>query len=293
MKKLFSTGILFGTVIIITLFTGTNLFSQKKSDESLKKGGVILKYNYPEGKTFKYVTDTKIVQDMDINGQSMLVNISMNMGCEVKATGKQDENLKLEIKIDSMAQNVESPQGTVGGPINDVKGKLFNIIISPMGKVIDINEAAKITYTIEGGSENNLSQTFSNYFPSLPASEVKPGDTWTTNDTINSKSPSNTLWMSVESIFKFDGIESVNGIDCARISATQSGTRKMTTQSQGMDIHITGPYTGTQILFFAVKEGYLVKESVTSKMTGNIEMPDQGMTFPEVMTINSGKEIAK
>jgi hypothetical protein len=293
MKQLFSTGILFGTVTIITFFTGPTVFSQKKTDESLQKGGVMLKYNYPEGKTFKYATDTKIIEDMDVNGSSMLVNISMSMGCEIKATGKQAENLKLEVKVDSMAQNVESPQGTVGGPINDLKGKVFNMIISPTGKAVDVSEASKITYTIEGGGENSLSQTFSSYFPSLPAGEVKPGDTWASNDTIDSKSPSNTLWMPVESKFKFDGMENVNGVDCARISATQSGTRKMTTQSQGMDIHVSGPYTGTQILFFAVKEGYLVKESVTSKMTGNIEIADQGMSFPVVMTINSGKEITK
>ena len=55
---------------------------------------------------------------MDVNGQSMLVNMAMYMGCEVKAAGKTGENLKLEITIDSMAQNIESPQGTAGGPID-------------------------------------------------------------------------------------------------------------------------------------------------------------------------------
>ena len=108
-------------------------YSQKKSQESPIKGSIKLEYNYPADKTFKYVADTKIVQDMDVNGQSMLVNVSMYMGCEVKAAGKIGENLKLEIKIDSMAQNVESPQGSAGGPINDVNGKVFNMIISPAG----------------------------------------------------------------------------------------------------------------------------------------------------------------
>ncbi len=268
-------------------------YSQKKSQESPIKGSIKLEYNYPADKTFKYVADTKIVQDMDVNGQSMLVNVSMYMGCEVKAAGKIGENLKLEIKIDSMAQNVESPQGSAGGPINDVNGKVFNMIISPAGKTIDLTEASKIVYTIQGSGESSLTESFFNYFPVLPKNGVKPGDTWVLKDTIDTKTPTNTIWMPVESNFKFEGIENVDGIECARITATLSGTRKMTTQSQGMEIHTSGPYTGTQVLYFAVKEGYLIKEAVNTKMTGNIEIPDQNMSFPVVMNITSSNGVVK
>jgi hypothetical protein len=68
----------------------------------------------------------------------------------------------------------------------------------------------------------------------------------------------------------------------------------MTTQSQGMgDINTSGPFTGTQVMFIAIKDGYLVKESVTTKMTGNIEIPGQGMMFPVVMNITSTNELRK
>ena len=287
MIKLISFKILFNSAIIITLFAGSTVYAQKKSDGAIPKGSVKLEYNYPADKSFKYVTDTKIVQNMDVNGQSMLVNISMYMGCEVKSAGKQGENLKLEIKIDSMAQNIESPQGTAGGPINDVKGKVFSMIISPAGEAMDLTEASKIVYTIEGSGESNLSQEFLNYFPSLPKGAVKPGDTWVSNDTIDTKTQNNAIWMPVESSNNFEGIENIDGIDCAKISATLSGSRKMTTQSQGMDILTNGPFTGTLVLLFAVKEGYLIKETVTTKMTGNVEIPSQNMSFPVVMDITS------
>jgi hypothetical protein len=67
----------------------------------------------------------------------------------------------------------------------------------------------------------------------------------------------------------------------------------MTTQAQGMEIHTAGPFTGTQTLLIALKEGYLVKESITSKLTGNIEIPDQNMTFPVVMDITSTNAVVK
>lgn len=268
-------------------------YSQTKPGAAPVKGGVKIVYIYPEGKTYKYASDTKIVQDMDVNGQSMLVNVAMYLGCEVKAAGKVAENLKLEIKIDSMTQNVESPQGSAGGAVNDVKGKVFNMVITPSGKTVDLTEAAKIVYTMEGSGESNLSQAFLNYFPALPANDVKPGDTWVSNDTVNSKSPNNSMYMPVVSNFKYEGIESVDGVDCAKITAALSGTRKMSTQSQGMEINTSGPYTGTQVLFIALKEGYLMKETVKTKMTGTIEIPDQNMSFPVVMDVTSTNGIVK
>jgi len=281
-----------GLAVILSGICSLGL-SQKKSDASVQKGGINLEYKYSADKYVKYLSDTKIVQDMDVNGQSMLVNISMSLGCEVKSAGKQGENLNLEIKIDTMAQNVESPQGSAGGPVNDVKGKVFNIIISPSGKIIDLSGASKVVYTIEGSGESNMNQSFLSYFPVLPKNSIQPGDTWTTNDTIDSKSQSNSVWMPVAAAFKYEGLEKINGMDCAKITATLTGTRKMTTQSQGMEIHTSGPFTGTQTLFFAVNEGYFVKQTVVSKMTGNIEIPDQNMSFPVVMTITSTNEIVK
>lgn len=283
---------LFVSILILSGICSVG-YSQKKTEAAPVKGGIKVIYNYPEGKTFKYISDSKIVQDMDVNGQSMLVNVAIYLGCEVKAAGKVGENLKLEIKIDSMAQAVESPQGAAGGPINDVKGKVFSIVISPAGKTVDLTEAAKVVYTMEGSGESNMTQAFLNYFPALPANEVKPGDTWVSNDTINSKSPSNSMYMPVESNYKFEGIENIDGVDCAKITATLSGTRKMTTQSQGMEINTSGPYTGTEVLFIALKEGYLMKETVTTKMTGTIEIPDQNMSFPVVMNITATNGLVK
>lgn len=268
-------------------------YSQKKSDTPLPQGNLKLQYNYPEGKSFKYVTTSKIVQDMDVNGQSMQVNIAVYMGCNVKSAGKQGENLNLEITVDSMAQSIDSPQGSIGGSIDDVKAKVFNMIISPSGKIVDLSGASKIVYTVEGSGESNLAQGFINYFPALPKDAVKTGDTWVSNDTIQTKTEHMSIWMPLQSEYKFEGVEKVDGIDCAKISATLSGTRKMTAQSQGMEIHTSGPFTGTQTMFFAINEGYFVKESIVSKMTGNIEIPDQNMSFPVVMNINSTNEIVK
>lgn len=293
MKKSFVSKILISSVVIFAFLSGSTIYSQKKSVKNLPKGSVKLEYNYPADKSFKYHADSKIIQDMDVNGQSMLVNVSSYMGCEVKSAGRLADKLKLNIKIDSLAQFIDSPQGSAGGPVNELKGKTFNIVISPAGKTEDLSEAAAIVYNVEGSGENTLAQEFLNYFPALPKGPVKTGDMWVTNDTIQSKSQSMSMWMPIKSENKYEGIEKIDGIDCARITATLSGSRKMTAQSQGMNINTTGTYTGTQLLLFAVKEGYFVKETVTTRMNGTIEIADQGMSFPVVMDVTSTNEIVK
>jgi hypothetical protein len=293
MINLFSGKFLFALAIIFTLTSVSTVYSQKKSGESSQNPGVKLEYNYPAGKTYKYVSDSKIVQDMEINGQSMQINIAVYMGCEVKSAGKQGENLNLEIKIDSMAQSIDSPQGSTGGEITDVKSKVFNMIITPSGKIVDLSGATKIVYTMEWSGESNLEQGFLSFFPTLPKTPVKTGDTWVSNDTIQSKTDNMSLFMPIQSDCKFEGIEKVDGIDCAKISATLSGTRKMVAEPQGMEIHTSGPFTGTQTLYFAINEGYFIRQSIVSKMTGKIEIPDQDMSFPVVMNVTFTNEIVK
>ena len=286
------TSFLLALILVASSFS-FQVLSQKKSKKASSASGIKLVYNFPADKFLSYYTDSKIVQDMDINGSSMLVNISTYMGCQVKSAGKQGDNLKLEIKMDSLSQFVESPQGAAGGAVTDIKGKTFNLVISPEGKTEDFSEAEKIVYNVEGSGEATLAQSFMNYFPVLPVDPIKVGDTWITNDTIQTKTETMSLWMPVRSEYKFDGIMTVDGLECAKISAAVSGTRKMTTQSQGMEIKTSGTYTGTQLLIFAIKEGYFTKESVNSKMTGNIEVADQNMVFPVVMDIATTNEIIR
>jgi hypothetical protein len=293
MRKLFSRIVLILPVLLITVFISSPGFSQKKSKKVPADGSVKLVYNYMPDQPITYMNVSKITQDMDINGQSMLVNVSSCLGVVVKSTGREAENLKLEIKIDTLGQSVESPQGSAGGTVDEVKDKVFNMIISPTGKSIDITEAEKLTYSVEGSGESNMGQEFISYFPELPVNPVKAGDTWTTNDTISSKSQSMSVWVQVESVNKFEEIKNIDGSDCAVVSATLSGTRKMTTQTQGMTIDVTGTFTGTAVFFFAIKEGYFIKQSVTSKLTGTIEITDQNMSFPLVMDILSTNEIVK
>jgi hypothetical protein len=255
---------------------------------------VKLVYNYPVDKAIKYLNNTVMAQIMDMQGQSMQVDVTSAFGCSVRTAGKQDNNLKIEIRIDTLGQTTNSPMGGSGGAIQDIKGNTCNIIISPEGKIIDMSETAKLVYTTEGSGQSNMSQNLSDFFPVLPTKPVTTGDTWNMTDSITVKSTSMTMKTLDNIVSKLEGFETVNGIECAKISGVHSGTITMNVQNQGMDIFIKGPFTGTSEFWFAIKEGYFIKLSSATKVTGNLEISSpETMSMPIVLDIKSVNEVMK
>lgn len=284
-------------LIFIALFLivfSSTAFSAVKSEIPGPKDPVKLVYKMAEGKSIPYTSVTGVSQAMDVNGQTMNVLVDNNMAFKVKMVGKADDNLKLEITIDSLSTKVETMQGSTGGKIKEVEGKTFIMLLSPFGKEIDVNEAAKIEYTVEGSSGGNLSQTFSNIFHDLPENPIKSGDTWTKNDSAITKSASTKTSQVFQSTTKFEGIEKINGVECAKLTSTLTGTMETTAQNQGMDIYYSGPFQGTVTLYFAVKEGYTVRQETSTKMTGTVQISGpQSMTFPVVMDTTNKIEAGK
>jgi hypothetical protein len=281
-------------LIAVFIIISSTAFTINKNELSGQKDPVKLVYNLAVGKSVTYASSTVINQAMDINGQTMNTLVNNDLGFKVKTLGKTDGNLKLEITIDSINVKIESPNGSTGSKIKDVIGKSFNILLSPDGKEVDLSEAAKIEYSVEGGGSANLSSTFIRVFPHLPPNAVKPGDSWINNDTISNKSSTTKTSQIVQSSSKFEGIEKINGVECAKISSIITGTMEISTQNMGMDIFYGGPFQGTVTLYFAVKEGYFISQETFSKMTGNMQISGpQNMTFPMVMDTKNKIEVRK
>lgn len=275
-----------GFSIFFALVLSQTTFSQNDA--------VKLVYNFPAETPVKYLGVGKIVQTMDVMGQVMEVNVSSAFGCSIKSKGLIKKNLNLEVRIDSMYQKVDSPQGSAGGVLKDALGKVFTISITPEGKETDLTEAAKVAINIEGSGMTDAAQSFTDFFPDLPAGLVTPGFTWSVTDSIKTKSASTSTVMVYKSENKFDGFEDMKGIKCAKITSVVSGDRVIVTQSQGMDITSKGPFTGSSVVYFSTEKGYFIKQTVNSKQTGTIEITSpENMSFPVVMEMTSVNEVVK
>jgi len=273
---------------LIVIFSGISNYVLSQNTG----GSVKLEYNYPEGKEIRYLSSGTMAMKMDIEGQTMQNDVTNAFGCTVKSAGKQDNNLKLGIKIDTLGQTTSSAMGSSGGAIQDLKGKTCNIVIGPDGKIVDISEAGNLVYNVEGSGESNMTQTLSDFFQVLPAKPVKPGETWNITDSITVKSPAMTMKTIDTTFNKLEGFETVNGVECAKISSQHSGIMIMSIQNQSADLIIKGPFKGTSECLFAVKEGYFIKLTSATTMKGNMEMTSpQAMAFPIVIEMKGTNEV--
>jgi hypothetical protein len=286
----FSCRRLIPAALFLISFPGMLIFAQDKKTQA--PAGNTLAYNYPVNKSLSYVQISKVIQNMEVNGQAMQTNVNTVLGITVKALGPGTTDSRVEVRIDSMSQNIDSPAGVTGGSFDALKGKTFNILVSVSGKITDASEAEKITFDAGTGVQSNVTQIIENFFPVLPAGQIAPGYKWSGTDSINSKTATVTTTGIVTSDNTFEGYEAYKGVNCAKITSVINGTRIMKTQSQGMDIKITGPFSGTTTVFFAPAEGYFLKQEVTSKMNGTIEVSAaEGMTFPLIMDTIVTKEL--
>ena len=292
MKKTIRGSLIF--LIASMLLSGICITGAAQKETGIKPGKGNLVYDYPADKLVKYVTTSKVVQNIDVNGQSMQNNVNSIMGCTIKSLGMQEKNLKLEITIDTVGQLVESAMGSAGGGIADVEGKKFNMIITPKGKEVDFSGANAISVAVPGSGSSTLGQSFAEFFPDLPEGKVKPGFTWTTNDSSTSRTSTMTTWVLLKSDYQYEGTEKAGKIKYDKITASLSGARKLKTQSQGMDILVYGPFKGTITILFDQKSGYFVKQSATSSLSGTVEITSpESMSFPVIMDISSVTEVKK
>jgi hypothetical protein len=293
MKKIFLNAVVLALALAICPVASSQKKSNKKAAKATAKEVPTLAYKFTEGKEIRYLTTTKIIQTLDINGQQMDVNVASASACGVKSKGIKDGNIALEVRLDSISQFIDSPQGSAGGNVAGIKGKVFNMVLSPTGKEIDLSEAKQIAVNIEGVGQSDAAESFNDFFPDLPSGIISPGYTWTTKDSVSSGSAANTIVQTVTANNKFEGFETIDGVNCAKISSTLEGARTQNTETMGMSLIVKGPYTGTSVIYFVVDGGYLLKQTVTSKLTGTMDITSQGMSFPIIMDITSVKEVRK
>jgi len=202
----------------ITLFSAVLFIAFISSAFSQKNVDFIYKYS-SSGNPVKYFYTQNIHETLDIQGQTMDVYVSSVLGCNVKSEGNQNNIVTLSITIDTLAEVVDSPQGIMGGGIAEVEGKSFIMSIKGNGKLSDISGAKNFTYSVPGQGQNNLSVTFTDFFPVLPEGKVNPGYTWTTADTVSNETGMSSQVTILNAENKFEGFEEAEGMNCAKITS--------------------------------------------------------------------------
>lgn len=243
--------------------------------------GLILQYRIAEDQVLKYQLTIEQTQDVEVMGQQMKTETKGDIAFTAKSKGLEGNNHQLGITIDSMSININSPQGEISPDMSTVEGKSFDMTMSMLGKELDLSGAESIQYDLGQAGKRDLTSNFQAVFPDLAGKPVKIGDTWTSKDTITEKIGSGEIEITLESLNTLEGFETVDGLECAKISVKITGTLEGGGDQGGADLAFKGEIEGTETWHFAYKEGLLVKMITDAFTKGTVSVRGpQEMSIP-------------
>jgi hypothetical protein len=245
--------------------------------------GTVLEYKMPAGRALTYTNSEEMAQVMEVMGQTVDSHTKGGGTFTFSAKGKKDQNLLLGVTIDDMSMTISGPTGDLSPDLSPVKGKSFDMVVSPLGSEVDVSAAEAITYQSANGTAN-VASGFKLFFPDLPGKPLKVGDTWPSSSGAEDKSSGMAIKLDFQYVNTFEGLETVDGMECARIRSQVTGTLSGTGNQQGMDMTISGTGKGTDLWYFAVKEGIYVKATSDATYELAVAVSAADMTIPMTQT---------
>jgi hypothetical protein len=148
---------------------------------------------------------------------------------------------------------------------------------------VDVSAAEAITYESPAGPRS-IATGFKLFFPDLPGKPLRVGDSWPSGGGTTEKTGGIEIKLEFQNVNTFEGLETVDGRECARIRSEVTGSISGSGNQQGMDMVFSGTGKGTDLWYFAVKEGVYVKSTSDMKMDISITLSQLGQTLPTTQT---------
>ena len=194
--------------VILILAAGTVLATPAAPKAQADKT-VVLEYKMPAGRALTYQSKTDEAQIMDVQGQAIDTQTGGTSTFTFKSKEPKDKNFLLGVTIDDITVTItSSAQGDMSPSMDAVKGKSFDMVLSPLGDEVDVSGAEAITYDI-ATETRNLASGFKTYFPDLPGRPVKVGDTWPSTAGVEEKTGSMNIRVDLQYVNTLEGFETV------------------------------------------------------------------------------------
>lgn len=292
-KKLSKKGLLAIPVIIAVLVI-SGCTTKQANVWGDPDSGLILQYRMAEGDVLKYEMSSEKVEITDVMGQSMESHTQSSSLISFQSKGMQDNNHRLEVTIDSMGLDISTPQGDLSPDMASVIGKSFEMILSPSGKEIDVSSAKSIQYELEPLGNRSVEAGFQAIFPDLSEKPVKIGDSWTSQDTITDESGTMAVTIDINGVDTLEGFETVDGMECARVSEKFSGTIKGEGSQAGADLAFDGDVEGKSTWYFAYQKGIFIKMNSSFTVEAVVEVSGpQNLSLPTTQETKMEMKLVK
>lgn len=243
-------------ILILFLFTGC---AAKKNIWGDPDKGLTLEYRMPDKVQLTYGISSDYIQSMEVMGQNIEMTSESRNLFTMEPAGKKSGNHTMNVTVDTAYILIKTQQGELIPEMDQVIGKPFMMVVSPLGRELDCSGAAELKYKLGPSEELDISSDFKTLFPDLPGKPVVVGDSWNTTDTVVEKGSSGYLELVTRRAHLVEGIEHVEGYACVRVKSTFTGTLNGSGSMQGLQTKTTGTFEGEDTWYFAFKEGLFVK----------------------------------
>jgi hypothetical protein len=96
-----------------------------------------------------------------------------------------------------------------------------------------------------------------------------------------------TIQIQLQNVHTLEGFETVDGMECARVSTQVTGTISGSGNQMGQDMTFSGTSKGKGVWHFAIKEGIYVKAASEMTTEMSIDVSSAGITIPMTQTSKS------
>ncbi len=262
----------------------------KKYVVAEKPPGITLEYQMPEGEVFKYKSTQNADQTMEMMGMSMETTAHKLYEFTCVPQGAEGDNFDIKVTIDAMEAGIETPQADYSADTDSVLGRSFTMLVTNLGKELDVSEAEPITYDAGPMGSRSIRPDFAIVFPDLPSMPVEIGDTWTTQDTLEVNEGDIDILVTMTRVHTLSAIEPMMGMESAVVTSVVTGIVSGAGKQGEADVAVEGTMDGTETWYFAHEKGFFVEWSseMFSNNMINITGP-QEMSFPmsEKMTFKT------
>lgn len=278
---------------IFTLALISGCSSSKAIWGSLEKG-LNLNYRFLDGEPLTYKMESKNLQVMSQMGRTMEINIGTDLEYTVTSKGKKDDNFSLDIAVDTLSMDLKGPGMPSSTPdFSGIIGKSFTLILSKYGDEIDMIGADSLVISSGMGQKSTIENQVHGIFTTLPEVPVTVGYAWTDTTTRDTKQSGMDITIKSVNNKKIEGVETVMGMECVKISVKSTGILDGTGKTQGVNMTLEGDVETDMTFYFAYKTGTLVKVQTeaftegTIAITGaaNMTMPMSGETENTIVLV--------
>jgi hypothetical protein len=268
------------------------LAAEKPGAPAAGPAGIVLEYRMPTDRVLRYTDKTEVREVTDVMGMTNESHSTLLSSLSFRAKGRKGADHLVGVTIDDLTITITGSRGDISPDTKPVIGRSFDMVLSPLGTEVDVSGAEAITYQLVSGPRS-VAPGFKVFFPDLPGRPVKIGDAWPSSFVIEDEGGGARMRVEVQSVNTLEGFETVDGLECARIASTNTGTISGTGEQQGLDLVFAGTLKGTDVWHFAVKEGIYVRSTTetVNEITITVSGP-QSMTIPATQTRKSEVQLA-